>query len=247
MKILILCMSCNQDIFKYQELVCRNTWIKCAKDLNIDIYIYTTSNKDYIDNDIIYCNCLDDLNNTFEKTIKAFSQIDYNKYDYIVRTNLTTYINCNLLLKYCVLLKQNNIDVSCGDMAIKNNKMLYRGNSLILAPKIIKYIIDNKEYITNDINYKDLHDDDAISKILENLHPLSIHNSSLRYVMDNMRKNHPYNINNINNTNEILSKLYGIIFISFRLNESTEYSRYNELALCYYIDNIINKLNKINI
>ena len=64
--------------------------------------------------------------------------------------------------------------------------------------------------------------------------------------MDNMRKNHPYNINNINNTNEILSKLYGIIFISFRLNESTEYSRYNELALCYYIDNIINKLNKIN-
>ena len=54
-KICVLCMSCNQEIFEYQEMVAGNTWIKHLKEHNIDIFIYKGANdKTYIDNDIIY-------------------------------------------------------------------------------------------------------------------------------------------------------------------------------------------------
>ena len=44
MKICVLCMSCNQEIFKYQEMVARNTWIKHLKEANIDVFIYKSGN-----------------------------------------------------------------------------------------------------------------------------------------------------------------------------------------------------------
>ncbi len=36
MKICVLCMSCNQDIFKYQEMVAKNTWIKHLKEEDLN-------------------------------------------------------------------------------------------------------------------------------------------------------------------------------------------------------------------
>ena len=235
LNICILCMSCNDQIFKYQEDVCRNTWIKQGKKLGIDIYIYTGSDKDYIEDDIIYCNCLDDLEHTFEKTIKAISQIDYLKYDYILRTNLTTYVNCDLLIKYCKYLKENNYEIACGDIMLQDNFYIYRGNSLLLAPNVWKFIIDNP-------SHENLHDDLAISEILKNYRHTP-HYSSLRYYIDKHRINHPYSIDSYDKLKE---NIEGIIYISYRIN-GDEYDRFNELASGYYIDSIVKKLDNNDI
>jgi len=232
MKLCILCMSCNQQIFKYQEDVCRNTWIRRAHELNIDTYIYTSSNRDYIDNDIIYCNCQDDLKHTFEKTIKAISQINYKEYDYILRTNLTTYINCDLLIKYCKYLKKENLNISCGDIMKKDDYYIYRGNSLILTPEICEFIINNP-------SNENLHDDLAISEILKEYKDIRLSYGSLRYFMDNMRKGHPYTISNYN---DLSNNIQGIIYISYRMNDNDQFSRFIELGFGYYIDSIVRNL-----
>ena len=233
MKILILCMSCNQKIFKYQEEVCRNTWIKRAKELDIDLYIYTSSNKDYIDNDKIYCDCPDDLTHTFEKTIKAISQLNYKEYDFILRTNLTTYINCDLLIKYCEYMKKENSNISCGDLMLKDNHLIYRGNSLIMTPEIWEYIIDNP-------SNESLHDDLAITEILKDYKDIRISYSSLRYFMDKMRIGHPYTISTYENLKD---NIEGIIYISYRMNDKDNFSRYLELGFGYYIDSIVRNLD----
>lgn len=225
-------MSCNSQIFKYQEDVCRNTWIKRGKELGIDIYIYTSSYKNYIENDKIYINCPDDLKHTFEKTIKAISQLDYYKYDYILRTNLTTYVNCDLLIDYCKYLKENNYEIACGDIMLCNHGMYaYRGNSLILMPKVWDFIINNP-------SYENLHDDLAISEILKN-YDHKPHYSSLRYYMDQHRIGHPYSINSYD---QLKDNIEGIIYISYRINGEDEILRFIELGLGYYIDSVVKTL-----
>lgn len=237
-KICVLCMSCNQEIFEYQEMVARNTWIKHLKEHNIDVFIYKGSDKTYIDDDVIYCDSEDDLDHTFDKTKEAFSQIS-SKYDFIVRTNLTTYINPELLIKYCEWLKENNYDIACGDIC-KNDIgcFVFRGNSFIMTNEVMQYIIDSGYD-----NKKMLHDDLAISEILFGS-KFNVCVCSLRYYKDTIRKQHPNYLHEINKDN-----LEGIIFISYRIygEESKPLYRYFELGLAYQIDSIYKTLNNNSI
>ena len=238
-KLCVLCMSCNQEIFEYQEMVARNTWIKHLKDHNIDVFIYKGANdKTYIDNDIIYCNCEDDLDHTFEKTKEAFSKI-LDKYDFIIRTNLTTYINTELLIKYCGWLKENNYDIACGDIC-KNDAgyFIFRGNSFIMTNEVMRYILDSGYN-----NEKMLHDDLAISEILFDS-KFNVCICSLRYYKDTIRKQHPNYIHEINKDN-----LEGIIFISYRIygEDRKPLYRYFELGLAYQIDSIYHILDNNSI
>jgi len=236
-KLCVLCMSCNQEIFEYQEIVARNTWIRHLKEHNIDVYIYKGSDKTYIDNDIIYCNCEDNLDHTFEKTKIAFSKI-LDKYDFIIRTNLTTYINTELLIKYCDWLKENNYDIACGDICKNEKGYIYRGNSFIMTNEVMRYILNS-----NYDNKKMLHDDLAISEILFDS-KFNVCVCSLRYYKDTIRKNHPNYLNEINKEN-----LEGVIFISYRIyNEDKKpLYRYFELGLAYQIDSIYKILDNISI
>ena len=231
MRICVLCMSCNQEIFEYQEMVARNTWIKHLKEENIDVFIYKSGNNKIID-DIIYCDCEDDLKHTFEKTIIALNYIK-DKYDYIVRTNLTTYINSKMLICYCEHMNNNNIDIACGDICRLNNNYIYRGNSFIMTNEVLQYIINN-DYN----NEKFLHDDFAISEILFNS-KFNVDVCSLRYYKDTNRKHHIYYLNEINKEN-----LEGIVFISYRIygEDKKPIYRYFELGLSYQIDSIYMKL-----
>lgn len=219
-------------------MVARNTWIKNLKEHEIDVFIYKGSDKTYIDNDVIYCYSEDDLAHTFEKTKEAFSQV-LDKYDFIVRTNLTTYINAELLVKYCEYLKENNYDIACGDICKNDNGyFIFRGNSFIMTNEVMLYILNSKYD-----NKKKLHDDWAISEILFDS-KFNVCICSLRYYKDTTRKHHPNYLHEINKEN-----LEGILFISYRLygEDKKPLYRYFELGLAYQIDSIYKALDNNSI
>ena len=97
-----------------------------------------------------------------EKTKKAFLYFkdDYNKYDYVVRSNISTIINFELLSQE---LSKNPIDYGSGltfsvqsfDVDNSNEKIydvnFASGTSIIMSKKVIKNIINNIGNVRNDI------------------------------------------------------------------------------------------------
>ena len=126
MKCLVLVMYCNQDFFIREEKKVRETW---AKDIlnkeysNLDFFSYTasTNGETYVDYDThtLYISCDDGLNGTTEKTAKCFKLLSdegiINEYDFILRTNTSTYINVSLLSE---LMNSN----------LLNTKLVYGGD-----------------------------------------------------------------------------------------------------------------------
>lgn len=148
-KILILAMSCNQDLFLQQEQNIKQLY---AKDIlngkyeNIDFWIYTGSKdeKYHINKKAhkLYVPCDDTLKGTYEKTYKTFNLLDKVgiEYDYILRTNLSSYVNVELLNR---MINENELDpqhVYCGAIyCAKNATGPYEycfygcGNALLLS------------------------------------------------------------------------------------------------------------------
>ena len=106
-KILVLAMSCNQALFQAQEKLLRTELY--AKDIinneftNVDFWSYTasTDGKYHINKKLhrLEVPTDDSLKGTSEKTIAAFQLLNQMniQYDYIFRTNCSTYVNVPLL------------------------------------------------------------------------------------------------------------------------------------------------------
>lgn len=102
-------MSCNQPYFKGLLGAVKETWAKPLiknKYDNIIWFSYTScDNKHpvpYVDFEehMIYVDCEDDLHHTYEKTQKAYQMIkDLFDFDYVIRTNTTTFVNIDNLLR----------------------------------------------------------------------------------------------------------------------------------------------------
>jgi hypothetical protein len=176
---------------------------------NVKTIYYKFSNnivEDYIlENDILLIKGNEtQVPGIIDKTIKAFEYIknNYNNYDYLVRSSISTIINFDLLIN---ILLQNNIDYGSGLMfnlqwldAFSGiiddtyfNTIYASGTSIILSKSLMNKILDNKEFI----NYN-LVDDLSIGVIIrqkftetiyyqisgfievipENLHNLDINN-----------------------------------------------------------------------
>ena len=103
-------MSCNQEHFIQEEEICKNTYLSRLPD-NIDYIIYRgSSDKLSFDNHLLKLNVEDDLFNTYRKTYLALNYIHNNlEYDYIFRTNTSTYVNVDLLNKFVQSLEDDNI------------------------------------------------------------------------------------------------------------------------------------------
>ena len=98
-KILILVQSCNND-FCQKEIECINKSYANNLLSNIDVIYYTGNNdKEELIDDCLKLTCSDDIYSTFRKTYYAlrFFHLHNMQYDYIVRTNTSTYINVKLL------------------------------------------------------------------------------------------------------------------------------------------------------
>lgn len=162
-KILILSMSCNQNLFMNEEKIIKDTW---GEDIinglydNIKLYFYTSSTDGTysIDKDKhkIYVDSKDDLFSTWDKTLKPLRIVNQYKidYDYIFRTNTSTYINVPLLDAFVQSLSEDDDKIYGGMIdAPKQTTSPYehccyaQGNAILLKKKYIDIIINQDNYI----------------------------------------------------------------------------------------------------
>lgn len=123
---------------------------------NIDIkFYYGENNKNEVIGDNILLNSNDGLWNTFEKTIECFNFIKDWDFDYVVRTNTSTYINVHILNK---LIDYLNEDVCYGARIIdvsdqnKNFEVFPMGLGMIFSKKLIHKILETPLAL----NYKNI-------------------------------------------------------------------------------------------
>lgn len=149
-KILVLAMYCNQPLFLKQEQFLRD--ISYAKDImdgkhgNVDFYSYTASKDDKFHYDKklhrMCVPCDDTLDGTFDKTKKALMLLDALdvEYDYIFRTNCSTFVNVSLLEKFVNGIPEDKSNVIYGSTVYSSDGCgpeLYDfyvpGNSMLIS------------------------------------------------------------------------------------------------------------------
>lgn len=154
-KAIILVMSCNQDRYINEEYVIRKTWGKDiieGKYENIKLYFYRGGfDKVYFDdeNKVINLTNTDDLNGTYHKTLEVFEYIieKCKDFDYIIRTNTSTYINVEAILQFLEIDDLKD-DVMYGTRLLINNTNLnvpFLGGHFMIIPKKICNILLNSD------------------------------------------------------------------------------------------------------
>lgn len=109
-KVVIMTLSCNKQFFMDEENVVRKTYAKRIIEgtgpENVKFYSYTASDdgKFHVNKNlhILKVPTGDDIYSTFDKTTEAFrllNEID-GDYDYVFKTNLSTWINVELLSRF---------------------------------------------------------------------------------------------------------------------------------------------------
>lgn len=256
-KILYLVMSCRQDLFEHEETVIKDTWMKFVGHGNVCIIYKGNYEKISFSsaNSTLYCTSDDSLDGTFIKTQEAIRYIrDYvfNDFDYIVRTNTSTYTNVGLIEKFLLdIYNRENLKdkMICGDISVLNHKIQLRGNSIIIPRHYADLICDfNVDELKNE-NLENLHDDVVISHIWEKnsnnnysdeLSKIShelIHSPCI-YFNDEYRKNHPQSL--FDYENNWKKNMCGSLFLAFRKNKGC---RYDEIGECYKIHDVIKDSN----
>lgn len=150
MKVLILAMSCRADYFREEIDIINDTWAKDLPD-NVDFAWY---DGDWQKNEIVKNNerhfhihtaAPDGLDYTFMKTLYAIHQVA-NDYDYILRTNTSTWINTKLLSMLAEdFLQEDRVygtDLySLTEAAAPEPLDIYaRGNAILMSSKLWKTI-----------------------------------------------------------------------------------------------------------
>lgn len=176
-KILILSMSCNNDFFINEEAVVRDTWAKPIIDGEYPHIKYISYRGGYEKNSYSkseYClklNVEDDLQHTFKKTYFAMSMAlkNFGDFDYIFRTNTSTYVNVRLLDAFVQAL--DNDDVTwCGETYSLSEMcspyplcLTPRGNCILMSRKMVDVILNNGLSL---LYFTDLSDDSYLGNLL---------------------------------------------------------------------------------
>jgi len=159
MKITILLMSCKINNYHIQCNYIKQKLIELTNILNlsdnIKIYDYIGSHeKQMINNNSIYLTS--DDTNTYEKTIECFEFIRKNiEFDYIVRTNGSTFINIELLYNFIKYINYNSINnIFSSDLLSLKNQYAPNEYDITMAGHLM---IFNKFYIDTLLKYKYLY------------------------------------------------------------------------------------------
>ncbi|WQJ53637.1 MAG: nucleotide-sugar epimerase [Wendovervirus sonii] len=170
-------MSCNLPFFQKEEKAILQTWGKDIIDgkyPNIKIAFYSASadGKHHYNKKEhkLLVPSGDDLHSTFEKTRMTFNLIneisELAGYDFILRTNCSTYINVKLLSKLLELDLFNEDTVYCGNIDCNPTGVLPinfaphpMGSCMILSKKLVS-IIANPTYKKMSMELCHLSDDE---------------------------------------------------------------------------------------
>ena len=167
-KILVLSMSANYPIYNELEKVSNETWRNIDKEKypNIEFWTYTDAEKGEnthvdIKNHIIYIKKNYDENgfyHTFSKTIFAFKDLQKLniEYDYVLRTNNSTWINLPLVNEF-LSYQYDDSQIYCGRLysSFWSAFNLYGGGELMIFSKRNIDIIRN--YIKDPVQFEKEH------------------------------------------------------------------------------------------
>ena len=169
MKIVILILSSNTYPSKRNKKAIQKTWAN-QNYPNTDIYFYSAGTKTkIIDRDLIIkdSGTAQDIG---KKTLSAFDWVDKNReYDFIFRTNTSSFINLKKLEAY-INENKNNLDYSGVVLDTKQQIKIASGAGYFISRKNIELIINNKDEF--DINFPD---DVAVAKLMKenNIFPIN--------------------------------------------------------------------------
>lgn len=149
-KMLFLSMSAEQPLFKALEKASNDTWRKIDnkkyKNINAEFWSYTDAAKGEethvdVDNHMIYIKHnyeIDAYQQTFSKTIFAINELKKMKidYDYLVRTNNSTWINIPLLNEF-IAYQEDDSKIFAGRIysAFWSAFNMYGGGELMVLSK----------------------------------------------------------------------------------------------------------------
>ena len=153
---------------KFNNNLCKTFYYKFSNDIKDD-YV--------LENNILLIKGNETyLPGILDKTIKAFSYFKDYKYDYLVRSNISTIINLDLLINQ---LNKNNIDYGGGTVlyideyyldpssGINDNRYVNTfyasGTSIVLSKNLVNQILLKKEFIDYNVI-----DDVAIGFLIKN-------------------------------------------------------------------------------
>jgi len=161
MKLLILILSSrNHPHFEVFNEGIKKTYLT-KEYKNVEIYpFYGHPGKTQLLNGELLLNCPDNYLTT--KTLLAFEYaINNMQFDYLIRPNVSTYININKLYEY--LLKQSRTNYYAGPKLNILNVEYPSGTFMVYSKDIVKKILEGKNMI-NDNQYAD---DWCIGKYLQ--------------------------------------------------------------------------------
>jgi hypothetical protein len=159
MKVIILVLSSNLPQYQILENAIRSTW-DSVKNKNIEVYYYYGESKENtIIEDKIYTSSPEGYSNIGEKTITAFELIKDKNFDYLFRTNSSSYIIKENLLNFLEDKPKENFYT--GIIGKHSNINFCSGSGYFLSKNLVVDIIKNKNLWNH--NYID---DVAISELI---------------------------------------------------------------------------------
>ena len=185
-------MSCNNEFFINEEAIVRDTWAKPIIEGKYENIRYCSYRGGYEKNSYSKSECCfklnveDDLKHTFKKTYFAMSMAfkTFGEYDYVFKTNTSTYVNIELLNAFVQALENDDIAYT-GEMYSLSEVcapypmcLCLRGNSMLL-PKLLANVILNNGLSL--LYSSELTDDPCISNLL-NSYWMSLHEDYRNHV-----------------------------------------------------------------
>jgi hypothetical protein len=211
-------MSCNNELYKQEEKLVRDTYLNFIKDIDNIKYIIFDSDPNIEETyyskeeDVLHIKCDDSLYYTYEKNIELFKYIRKNniEFDYLVRTNCSTFINIPLLNEY-LTFRYNNYK---HDNRVCHIESHIKDNIYMITGKFMIFTNEHIDILTNNIlKHSDVYFDDIMfSKVLQDYYSfkdISEYDLSCFNILPSIYLNdiptrlNNFDINKINDYNQI--------------------------------------------
>ncbi len=161
-KILILVIAYNEEPYIMLERECRRTWASLQVQDVTTIFVHSSlrHNACYQDNNTLYVPGEEGIFNVGYKMLNAFSYcLDNVDFDYIYRTNLSSYVYQPGLFSYVKSLGENN--VYKGAVGICKGIRFASGCGYLISKNLVRYIVEHKSSWNHS-----LIDDVALAQVL---------------------------------------------------------------------------------
>lgn len=153
-RVIILVLTCLNRGFEVMDNCVRETWGRALKQRGVDVYyMYSCLNAqaDYQiieGTNTILCKGVEEYHTIYSKTLKAFKAIQGKNFDYVLRTNSSSFIHFDNLLKYLSTAPSNNfysgalIPYHTSNLGLE----FITGSGYILSKDLLLKVIQNETH-----------------------------------------------------------------------------------------------------